>query len=183
VTWVDDRFAPGRLEQLRAFVNTLDIARGPEALGRPADARDWLIAHGFAGRSIRLGQAELERTIALRESLRSVLLANGGAPPMTGAVEFVNDVAARAGLAPRLGEDGRAYLDRGARGIDAALGEVVVIIFDAIAAGTWSRLRACPGCGWAFYDASRNRCSRWCDMEICGNRAKQQALRKRRAPA
>jgi predicted RNA-binding Zn ribbon-like protein len=30
------------------------------------------------------------------------------------------------------------------------------------------------GCGWLFYDTSRNRSRRWCSMESCGNRAKAQ---------
>ncbi len=28
------------------------------------------------------------------------------------------------------------------------------------------------GCGWLFWDNSRNRTRRWCDMQDCGNRAK-----------
>jgi predicted RNA-binding Zn ribbon-like protein len=28
------------------------------------------------------------------------------------------------------------------------------------------------GCGWLFWDSSRNRSKRWCDMRDCGNRAK-----------
>ncbi len=28
------------------------------------------------------------------------------------------------------------------------------------------------GCGWLFFDTSRNRSRRWCDMRDCGNRAK-----------
>jgi predicted RNA-binding Zn ribbon-like protein len=36
------------------------------------------------------------------------------------------------------------------------------------------RLRVCPGerCGWLFLDTTRNRSRRWCDMQVCGNRAK-----------
>jgi predicted RNA-binding Zn ribbon-like protein len=37
------------------------------------------------------------------------------------------------------------------------------------------RIRECPGpdgCGWIFYDASRNGKRRWCSMDVCGNRAK-----------
>jgi len=32
----------------------------------------------------------------------------------------------------------------------------------------------CPGegCGWLFFDTSKNRSRRWCAMEDCGNRAK-----------
>ncbi|MEI2721842.1 MAG: CGNR zinc finger domain-containing protein [Gemmatimonadales bacterium] len=34
------------------------------------------------------------------------------------------------------------------------------------------RLKCCDGCGRLFFDASRNRSRRWCDMQGCGNRAK-----------
>ena len=38
-----------------------------------------------------------------------------------------------------------------------------------------SRLKACPGdaCGWVFLDASKNGSRVWCEMEVCGTRAKQ----------
>jgi predicted RNA-binding Zn ribbon-like protein len=34
------------------------------------------------------------------------------------------------------------------------------------------RLKCCDGCGRLFFDASKNRSRRWCDMQGCGNRAK-----------
>lgn len=36
------------------------------------------------------------------------------------------------------------------------------------------RLKMCAGdrCGWLFVDRSRNRRRRWCEMAVCGNRAK-----------
>lgn len=34
------------------------------------------------------------------------------------------------------------------------------------------RLKCCDGCGRLFFDGSRNRSRRWCDMQGCGNRAK-----------
>jgi predicted RNA-binding Zn ribbon-like protein len=38
-----------------------------------------------------------------------------------------------------------------------------------------ARLKECPavpGCGWLFYDSSKNCSRRWCDMGDCGNLAK-----------
>ncbi|WP_082766177.1 CGNR zinc finger domain-containing protein [Paramesorhizobium deserti] len=35
-----------------------------------------------------------------------------------------------------------------------------------------SRIRVCPNCHWLYIDNSRNRSRRWCDMNVCGNRAK-----------
>jgi predicted RNA-binding Zn ribbon-like protein len=48
-----------------------------------------------------------------------------------------------------------------------------------------SRVRRCASrrCVLLFYDASRNRSRRWCDMAICGNRAKVKAHYRRTRPA
>jgi predicted RNA-binding Zn ribbon-like protein len=35
-----------------------------------------------------------------------------------------------------------------------------------------SRIRCCPGCNWIFYDQTRSRSRRWCDMGDCGSRDK-----------
>lgn len=34
------------------------------------------------------------------------------------------------------------------------------------------RIRICGNCGWLFLDRSKNRSRFWCDMAVCGNRAK-----------
>ncbi|WP_105385771.1 CGNR zinc finger domain-containing protein [Neorhizobium alkalisoli] len=35
-----------------------------------------------------------------------------------------------------------------------------------------TRLKICGNCGWLFVDRSKNRSRTWCDMTVCGNRAK-----------
>jgi predicted RNA-binding Zn ribbon-like protein len=35
------------------------------------------------------------------------------------------------------------------------------------------------GCGWLFLDTSKNHSRRWCDINDCGNRAKQRRYQKR----
>ena len=47
-----------------------------------------------------------------------------------------------------------------------------------------SRIKQCPGdhCGWLFFDTTKNKNRRWCEMEVCGNRAKQRRLRRRQRP-
>ncbi|MBE7185636.1 MAG: CGNR zinc finger domain-containing protein [Methylobacterium mesophilicum] len=37
-----------------------------------------------------------------------------------------------------------------------------------------ARLRICAHCAWLFLDRSRNGSRIWCDMAVCGNRAKAQ---------
>lgn len=36
------------------------------------------------------------------------------------------------------------------------------------------------GCGWLFFDTSRNRIRRWCSMDDCGNRAKSREFYRRK---
>lgn len=45
---------------------------------------------------------------------------------------------------------------------------------DLLAMGEMSRVKACASdsCEWVFMDESRNRSRQWCQMEVCGNRAK-----------
>jgi len=54
-----------------------------------------------------------------------------------------------------------------------------------LATSPWlERVKQCEderGCGFLFIDTSKNRSRRWCSMESCGNRAKVQRHRARRA--
>jgi predicted RNA-binding Zn ribbon-like protein len=34
------------------------------------------------------------------------------------------------------------------------------------------RICSSDGCDWLFFDQTRNRSRRWCEMKGCGNRAK-----------
>jgi len=63
------------------------------------------------------------------------------------------------------------------------IGGIAAAIAEAATAGTWARLKCCPGrrCGWAFYDRSASSRSRWCSMQVCGARAKMRAYRDRQA--
>ncbi|MBK7127679.1 MAG: CGNR zinc finger domain-containing protein [Dehalococcoidia bacterium] len=36
------------------------------------------------------------------------------------------------------------------------------------------------GCGWAYYDESKNGSKKWCAMGLCGTRAKMKAYRERK---
>ena len=54
-------------------------------------------------------------------------------------------------------------------------GSAEVCNWDMQIQGSLERIRECPGqgtCGWLFLDLSKNASRRWCDMRVCGNRAK-----------
>ena len=69
--------------------------------------------------------------------------------------------------------------------IEAVLGPISLSAITILTQGDLSRIKQCQGekCGWLFFDTSKNKSRRWCEMEICGNRAKQRrhSARARRA--
>ena len=91
-------------------------------------------------------------------------------------------MAARARLRLRVDTHGSARLEAEGRGVDGALGRLLVIVYRAMETDTWSRLKACreDTCRWAFYDHSKNRSGHWCSMEVCGSRNKARQYRERR---
>ncbi len=46
-----------------------------------------------------------------------------------------------------------------------------------------ARTKTCPNCDWLFLDNSKNRSRLWCDMNVCGNRAKAKAHYQRKSGA
>ncbi len=175
--------APGELEVIRGFVNTMDIEHGADALANPGDLAAWLEAHGLAEPGLKVSRGELERAVALREALRGVLLAhNTRSEVPESATEVLDATACRARLQLRFDLTGRSRLEAGRGGADGALGRLLAIVHAAAADGTWQRLKACRDhdCEWAFYDHTKNRSGAWCNMAVCGNRAKARAYRERR---
>jgi predicted RNA-binding Zn ribbon-like protein len=177
--------APGALRLLQAFENTVDMEGGRDEVGSPEALRDWLVEHGLLDRGVELTAADVERAIRLREAIRSLLFVNNGAPPDPAAAATANRIARDTLLAVRFEAGGRAELVCPSPGIDQALGRLLAIAATSMTEGTWARLKACRDdvCRWAFYDHSKNRSGAWCTMDVCGNRAKARAYRRRRSSA
>jgi predicted RNA-binding Zn ribbon-like protein len=158
--------APGRLRLVQVLVNTTD---GHERELLP----EWL-----AGNDISATSSALARAREMREALRALLVVNneGGRPPAE-AVATLEEAAARAHVSIELAPPELVAL---APGVDGLLGQVVAAAFECMRDGSWPRLKACRNCHWAFYDESRNRSAAWCSMQLCGNRLKTSAYRRRK---
>jgi predicted RNA-binding Zn ribbon-like protein len=174
--------APDELDQIRQFVNTLDLESLEDKLAEPDAAAAWLTGRGLLPEGESLTSADVRQAHSMREALRKLLLAHNGAPLDNAAVDTVNSAATSAELVVRFDEHGEAALVPVRPGIDGALGRLIAIVYRSMSDGTWERLKACPedSCEWAFYDWSKNRSATWCDMATCGNRAKARAYRERR---
>lgn len=175
--------APGELEHVRAFVNTIDLEEGTEELSGRDELAGWLVHHELAPAGLVATSADVEHAVGLREALRAVLVAHNADGFVHGDVAAALDrAAARSELRLRFDKTGSGTLEPEAGGVDGALGRLLAIVHRSAADGTWSRLKACRDetCAWAFYDHTKNRSGAWCNMAVCGNRAKARAYRERR---
>lgn len=173
--------APGKLEAVRQFVNTIDFEDGRDELASPARLADWLACHSLpTGGS--LSDLDLLGMRAFRECLRDLCYANNGQGAAKEAWQALAVFARRATIGltvdPLAGRLGLA--PRGA-GLETPISAIFGIIYDAIAAGQWARLKACrkESCRFAFFDSSKNSSGAWCSMAVCGNRVKAQRRRAR----
>lgn len=175
---------PHELQLVIDFVNTADLETGTDELARPSDLGAWLVAHELCPRDSRVPTAaEHAAAVELRGALRAILLAHNGHPAAPDAGEILDRAATRGGLSVRFRADGGVGVAPRTRGVPGALAALLVPVAAAAADGSWERVKACHAgdCQWAFYDASRNRSGRWCDMAVCGNRTKVRAYRSKRA--
>jgi predicted RNA-binding Zn ribbon-like protein len=109
-------------------------------------------------------------------------LANNGEPASAAATSTVERQARESRLEARFPADGGWRLEPRAPGLAGSLGRLIAILVEAMADGSWSRIKACSAdnCQWVFYDTSKNRSGHWCSMRVCGNREKARQFRARR---
>jgi predicted RNA-binding Zn ribbon-like protein len=176
--------APMPLLLVQSFVNTWDGDNGSDLLLDPAAAGGWLTAAGLWDADRAPEPAELDIARRLRESIRALLVANGGGPePTPGDLQAIQAAAQDARPALQVGSGGQVSILAGPVGpLGAGLTRLLLAIRDAQRDGSWQRLKACgnPDCRWAFYDRSHGQVGAWCDMATCGNRIKNRRLRQRR---
>lgn len=122
--------------------------------------------------------AALRRAIAIREAMFSLFVAIArGEKPDAGALEVVNAALPGALSALRVGPDRDGFAWRFAHDdtdLAPLLAPVVRAAAELLTSGELPRIRECGSdtCFWLFLDRSKNGTRRWCDMKVCGNRAK-----------
>jgi len=166
-----------------------DFLRTRGQVANAPDLADWGAGRGLAG---EVTAETFARAVRLSEALRSLMLANNGGPADAAAVRVVNAEIEACALRPQVRADGPAVgvrLRPGGGGGDQAgggvLGAVLAAVVAAMTDGSWRRMKACAAddCRYAFYDHTRNRCGRWCDVAGCGANARMRAYRQRRGPS
>jgi predicted RNA-binding Zn ribbon-like protein len=173
---------PNSLELVIDFVNTLDPDDPSDVFSTAEGLGGWMAERGLIdAEDLPLQEKDRREAVTLREALRTEMLAHNGAGSEERVALELDEVARRGELGVQFRADGSAPLAPRAGGFAGALARVVVPVAEGTRDGSWQRVKACRAddCQWAFYDHSRNRSGVWCDMAVCGNRAKVRAYRSR----
>jgi predicted RNA-binding Zn ribbon-like protein len=178
---VGDKPAPGRLRIIQAFLNTANPKSGRDDL--PGILKEWLVENELLSPKAVVSDADVRQAVAVREALYRLLEARQAGSSDREAADVLNRSARSAQMSVSFGAEGRAHIEPLAPAVDGALGKLIAIVVDAMADGTWDRLKICRSdtCAWAFYDRSKNRSGAWCDITDCGNIAKARSYRARHA--
>ena len=167
--------APGALELVRRFVNTVDLPSGLDELDTLEKASAWCLSHGLAPAR---NQPHLAQLRDFRETLRDLLFANNGEGDAPSAWERMQPFLAMTRLSLAVNPERGLELRPEDKGPIASL---LAVVYESELLGTWPRLRACRkvSCRFAYYDQTKNASRAWCSMATCGNQAKAQRRRER----
>jgi len=175
------RGTPDHTENLVDYVALIAWSKHAEAIAAVEAER--LLAG--AARHPRAAEAVRRRAVEFREQLhRSFLALRRGAQPDPRDLDGINRelVAAlpHARLAPEAGAFTWSWDDEPA--LDRVLWPIVRSATQLLTAAELPRVKQCQGrgCSWLFLDTSKNGSRRWCEMEVCGSRAKARAYYARR---
>ena len=176
------------------FVNTLEHHEGPvleDMLTSWPELVDWAVKGGLATPQVASGLRELgtknpraantvfRRALRLRDCLcRIVTALLAERHPATDDLRVFNAFLTEAHAAVVLRTTpGGLILDLpvSSERPESVLGPVVMAAARLLTSPeTLARIRRCDmeTCRWFFVDRSKNHSRRWCDMKVCGNRAK-----------
>ena len=181
------------------FANTLEFTNGipTDHVAEPAALLAWLRENGLisergrAGESARLhrdpreGERRMERFRYLRNLVHAIAdRVNDGHPPTRDQVRDLNHIL-RHGLHYHqlVSEaDGARYsVSQVGDHLDQARATIASSLANFLAQDDPHRLHTCAneGCREIFIDRSPTGRRRWCDMRVCGNRAKVARHRSR----
>lgn len=122
---------------------------------------------------------ELLRARDLRADAHAVITGAGTAAASKRLARSITVAHGRQRLC--VGASGARWVWPAPARITEPLDALLLAVADLLISDALPRVHPCPGagCGWLFVDPSGRR--RWCQMEVCGNRAKQVRVRQRQA--
>jgi predicted RNA-binding Zn ribbon-like protein len=172
-------------EYLASYVDLVEWCRHAGIMG--GDGADRLLAE--AGRQPDMARYIFEKAIGVREAIyRSFLAIASKKQPVRRDLDLLHTIYAQAIASARLATTDAGFDlvwsvpgDR----LDYPLWPIARSAVELLMHGDPHRIKDCltggDGCGWLFYDTSKNNSRRWCSMRGCGNPAKERRRASRRA--
>jgi predicted RNA-binding Zn ribbon-like protein len=161
-------------EHLDRYGRLVSWARQVKMIGEPEAQR----LREQAGRHPRAAAAALRQAIAIRDAIFAAFsaIAAGRRAPAE-AIDALNAALPEALAALRIvPERGGFTLKFSGAGndLESVIHPVVRAASELLTSEQRTRVRECGSdtCAWLFLDRSKNATRRWCDMKVCGNRAK-----------
>ncbi len=183
------------------FVNTLDNRPVPdrrkELLPTYQDLADWAVQAGAlsalhraallreAGTHPQAAEQALSKAITLRECLYRIIsttLRNQQASSADLVAFNAYRGEALSNLQLKAARNGfRLVWKEDPSRLDSILWPIVRSASDLLTSPDLGNVHECdmPSCRWIFVDRSKNHRRRWCDMKVCGNRAKARKFYRR----
>lgn len=172
---LDERETDHQCERLTRYQDLLSWATQAGAVA-PAAAR---VLGRAAARHSGAASKALARATAAREAIFSLFSSLATHRPVpTTAVDLLSRLIARAAAERRLERRGNGFVwtwrSVEAHDLDAPIWRIAWSAGELLGSSDLDRVRQCAGggCAWLFLDTSRSGTRRWCDMTVCGNRAK-----------
>ncbi|MFE3191383.1 CGNR zinc finger domain-containing protein [Nocardia sp. NPDC059240] len=149
-----------------------------ERLNTDADLGEWAVAAGILDTPPDC-EGALDRALALREAAWRVMVATLDGEPLADTDRRLLNRHARE-TPPELSLRPDGTVRRGGT-IDSALAAIARSALELLGGPDRERLKECgrDACTRLYLDTSRGGSRRWCDMAVCGNRAKSKAFRAR----
>lgn len=201
--WAGLRFLAGRV--CLDFVNSIEDRTGDapdDFIASYADLVQWgrqraLLTDRVAERLLTLAARDmaaaaraLETALTLRAALHGIFqaLAKTGEPDAGDLAHLqraYTDAVAHACL--QHGEGRFVWqCPSQADALDQMMWPIAFDATELLTVGDVGRIKVCAnpsGCGWLFYDGSKNGSRRWCSMEGCGSQVKMRRLYAKRKAA
>ena len=163
-------------ETLHSYADLVTWAQGVELV---SGHRARKLLRDAADRPDEASQV-LKRAIALRQTIYCIFVAliHGKSPAETDLAEL-NNTLTKMTSGARIVKTAKGFAwdwDVDEDTLDSLIWPIALSAAELLISEERERVGQCAddrGCGWLFLDTSKNRSRRWCDINDCGNRAKQ----------
>ncbi len=163
-------------ETLHAYVDLVTWAQG---VGLMSDREARKLLRDAADRPVEASRVH-KRAVSLREAIYRIFVALIQEKSLAEAdLAELNNILTQMTSGARVAKAARGFAwswDIDEEALDSLIGPIALSAAELLISEERERVGQCAddrGCGWLFLDTSKNRSRRWCDINDCGNRAKQ----------